>query len=512
MRPETPRLTARGPRRAGSLPARPGFFYQSLAPNHQPLPMAFGKSKLTNPEIAQLKLIEPMSRDDHEARAVLARVSRELKRVANSHVMTWLRWHDERQTLARLRTWSGVADFRGESAKAITAWIIDQRQQARVDCGSQAQARVGFCPTGCPPELAARMRREADALVPSLHYSTMLATSNWLCQTIGSQDSPKSNCKRWLRVLAREEAPWSFEGPQPIRLWDGNCAVVRDERGQPLLRAKLEREFEPGKRRATAQVIELRFRKPGESNSGGQARLAWRMLCQIADGERSLAQSQLFERGGNWYLSLTCEGPAPPEHSARDKTITLCVRPGARDALRLRISGFPAGGLAAEEELDRVAAIRSQLDFRRESWRRANGGAPLNSAMQDNLAAIWKRQTQSVCERLVAQLTRAINGSKIAVGRVEWYDGCHSRAALARAGLSSARDKRELFPFYVLRRVAERALEKMGIEFVGRANRRSIKRRIEDAKKRKAAGAATKTPRERRGGAAKSGRRSRAVT
>lgn len=400
--------------------------------------MAYGKSKIENPEIAKLELMPPTA----EQEKLLLHTMEQLKRVANHCVQTWLMYHSLRHTLLKMQC----------SAPVVP----------------------------CPPELCSLWLRTSQALCPDVSSSTVLGVTNWLAQTITSQKSPKVNEKRWRRVLRCDESHWSFTGPLPIRLWSGNSKIVRGE-GGVMVSARLDRFVEAGKRRATSHELRLALLRPKQSNRTAGHRAAYLAACEIADGKRHFAQSQIIRIGEKWFLCLTVDGLAPTEHAHRDANRILCIRPGRRDALRVH-ADLKAGGFG-EEILDRIAKARAAIDERRKSWRKEHGDIPLPPTVAAQLSVKWRHQSSAMCDWLASRIVAALKQDTY--GKVLWFDGDNRTAALAAAGKNGERDRRELFPFELLRRKAEKRLESIGIEVIGRANLRSVKRRIATSQKRK---------------------------
>lgn len=395
--------------------------------------MAYGKSRLTNPEVHRLELAAPSP----EAHAMLLHAQRQLQRVANHCVRRWLLWHDEAQTLFKM---------------------------------SQ-----GLPTMACPPPLCATWLRESQALCPDVHSATVLAVTNWLAQTYTRQTSPRANEKRWRRVLRGDESHWSYQNPLPIRLWNGNAKIVREAGGAAVV-VRVDRRPQPGRKLATSTPLVLPLVRPKGSNRTAGHRAAYAAACEIADGVRPLSQSQLCwdARLRKWFLFLTASGAAPAEHAARDATRVLVIRPGRHAALRVHADGI--AGDFGEEALDRVSRVRRRLDERRD-------GA--DARLREHLAATWRRQSGAICDALAAEVVRSLASRDF--GRLLWLDGDNRTAALALAGRKRESDRRELFPFELLRRKIEKRLGELGIEVVGRANFRSVKRRIAERRKRLAA-------------------------
>lgn len=400
--------------------------------------MAYGKSTLTRPEIVRLEIERPAP----EVHELLLYTMRQLQRVANHCVVAWLLYHEQRQTVQRL----------------AAGWPVHP----------------------CPPELCARWLRECQALCPDVHCATVLAVTNWLAQTYTSQNSPKANGKRWLQVLWRNESHWSYDRPLPIRLWTGNARFVRDERVGVVVR--VDRIERPGKKNATSTPLRINLVRPKGGKRSAGHRLAYLAACEIAAGERKLAQSQLAwdARLRKWFLFATIDGPAPSEHAERDPDRVIFFRPGRGEALRIHADAL-AGGFG-EEALDRVARVRSKLDGWRDSWRREHDGAGVPARNAAELAGKWRRQSAAICDALASEVVRSLE--RRSYGRVVWLDGDNRTAALALAGKAGQRDGRELFPFELLRRKLEKRLGDLGIEVVGRANFRSVKRRKQERRKK----------------------------
>lgn len=404
--------------------------------------MAYGKSRLTRPEIVRLEIEPPAA----EAHAMLMHAAAQLKRVANHCVVAWLIHHEQ--------------------------------------AGSVMRLAAGLPVHPVPPRLCARWLRECQALCPDVHSGTVLAVTNWLAQTFTAQASPKVNCKRWLRVLSREEAPWSYERPMPIRLWTGNAKFVRDERVGVVVR--VDRFDRPGKKTAGSTPLRLDFVRPKGSNRSAGNRAAHLAACEIAAGDRHLAQSQLAwdARQRKWFLFVTVEGPAASEHAERDPERVIFFRPGVHDALRIHANTVVGG--FGDEALDSVSRVRSKLDAWRESWRRENGEASIPARNAVEMSGKWRRQSAAICDALASEVVRSLKDRTF--GRVVWLDGNNRRCALALAGKNGERDERELFPFELLRNKVTKRLGELGIEVVGRANFRSVKRRKQERRKRLAAG------------------------
>lgn len=400
--------------------------------------MAYGKSRLTRPEVVRLEIEPPAA----EAHAMLLHAMAQLKRVANHCVISWLIHHEQ--------------------------------------AGSVMRLAAGLPVHPVPPPLCARWLRECQALCPDVHSGTVLAVTNWLAQTFTSQASPKANCKRWLRVLSREESHWSFERQLPIRLWSGNAKFVRDERVGVVVR--VDRFDRPGKKKAGSTPLRLNFARPKGGNRSAGHRAAYLAACEIAAGDRHLAQSQLSwdARQRKWFLFVTVDGPAPSEHAERDPERVIFFRPGRMDALRIHADKVVGG--FGDEALDSVSRVRSQLDAWRESWRRENDGAAIPARNAVELSGKWRRQSAAICDALASEVVRSLKDR--AFGRVVWLDGNNRTAALALAGKRGERDERELFPFELLRQKLAKRLGDLGIEFVGRANFRSVKRRKQERRKR----------------------------
>jgi hypothetical protein len=406
--------------------------------------MAYGKSRLENPEVVQLELTQ-VPKAAHEE---LTAVSRDLARVANECVVEWLIYHRAAGTLTKL----------------------DAKQPA----------------AACPPDFCADVRRRAIELCPSLHYGTMLALTNWLVQTWSKQTSPKFNCKRWTVVLRRLESHWAYNAALPIRLWDGNARLVRGGGEGLQIEVRLTRHAVEGKKnmQSTPLVLELLRPQLNRKRAGGH-RLAWLAAAEIADGKRRLSQSQLVHdpRRGKWFLRMTTEGPAASLHAARDSNSVLVIRPGRLCALRIHADRV--SGSFGEAALERVSSVRRRLDERRASWSENHdhpGRVATPRHFSDHLAAEWRRKSAAVCDAIVAEVVKSLKDRDF--GRVLWLDGDNRTAALARVGLAIEHDARELFPFEQLRRKAEKRLGELGIEVVERANFRSVKRRKEDYRKR----------------------------
>src|SRR5581483_4913299 len=259
---------------------------------------------------------------------------------------------------------------------------------------------------------------------------------------------------------------------------NGNASIKRIDGGVGIA-VRLDRFEIPGRKNAGSNPITLVAARPKQSNRTAGHRDAYGALCEIADGNRKLAQSQVVTRGGKWFLFITVSGPAPAEHASRDAGRVLFIRPGDYDALRIH-SNRICGGFG-EEAIDRVSRVRASIDARRASWRKSHGDEQVPFAA--SLSEKWRNQSSAICDALIAEVVRSLESRDF--GRVGWMDGNEKKCALALAGKSGDNDRRELFPFEQLRRKAEKRLAEIGIEFVGRANMRSVKRRISVARKRK---------------------------
>lgn len=399
--------------------------------------MAYGKSKITNPVIEYLEL-EPPTKEQVE---LLRYTSSQLKRVANRCVRLFLDYHERVGTAEKLR-----------------------RNQ----------------PLGCPvpPDLAKDFYHGATRLCPDVSGATVLAVANWLAQTIKQQDSPRSNGKRCWQVLRYEESHWSFSYDLPIRLWTGNSKIIRHDGGIAIA-VRLDRIVVPGKQLADSTLTILPLRKPKLSKATAGHRLAYLAACEIADGKRHYAQSQLVLERGKWMLRMTVNGKAPADASHRDANKVLVVRPGRLSALYVRGAGGLRGGYA-EEALDRLAAVRAKLDHQRASIRKHLGTLPAHHA--EHLATKWRNHATTVSQQVVTRLVKAVAGTDY--GKVLWLDGNNRTAALALACRDGERDRRELFPFERMRKFAERKFAELGIEVVTRGNFRSVKRRKAEHAKR----------------------------
>lgn len=401
--------------------------------------MAYGKSRLTRPEVARLELMPPTN-DVHD---LLRHTQHQLKRVANHCVVSWLTHHEQAQSLMRLE--------------------------------------AGLPVHPCPPQLCARWLRECQALCPDVQSATVLAVTNWLAQTYTQQKSPKSNCKRWLQVLRREESHWSYQSEIPVRLWNGNAKFVRAH-GGVAVQIRVDRFDKPGCKVAGSTPHQLHILRPKDGKRSDAHRAAYLAACEIADGKRKLSQSQISydERLRKWFLFLTIEGAVPENSAWRDETKVIFFRPGRHDAIRIHADSISGG--FGDESLDRVAAVRAKLDEWRASYRAEHGAAPLPRTHADGLLAKWRRHSGSICDSIAAEVVRSLKGRDF--GRVVWLDGNNRRAALAVAGKDGDADPRELFPFELLRRKIEKRLGDIGIECEGRANFRSVKRRKQERQKK----------------------------
>jgi len=402
--------------------------------------MAYGKSRLTKPEVVRLELRPPTA----EQEKLLRHTMSQLRRVANLCVRSWLLYHERHHTPLKMECYAAIHP--------------------------------------CPPELCARWLREATALCPDVHCATVLAVTNWLAQTITSQKSPRTNEKRWRAVLRCDESHWQFSWPLPIRLWNGNAKLARFGGGLAAL-VRLDRILGDGPR-ATSTITEIHLVPPKTANRSAGHRLAYLAAAEIADGARKLAQSQITfdDRLRKWFLFLTVEAPSV-DIVTRDPARLIVVRPGRRAALRIHADRI-AGGIG-KAALDRVATVRPALDARRQSWRKAHADCPLPHSLAADLTVAWRHKSSAICDLLVAEVVRSLRTRDF--GRVLWLDGNNRQAGLAVAGKSCEGDRRELFPFEQLRKKATKRLGELGIEVVGRANFRSVKRRKAERRKRVAA-------------------------
>lgn len=391
----------------------------------------YGKSKLSHPQVARLEVIVPK-----EAAPKLREAMQCSQRIANLAVKMWLRWHEDAGTLA----------------------LIDEKKPC----------------AAFPPDLTAAIRARAFALFPTLTYATVNALVNWLDRTISTQNSPKSNVKRWKQVLRHAESHWSYEWPLPLRLWSGNAKAGMDEHG-PWLQIAVERVAELGKARGKSVPVVIRFNRPHNGGDDADYRAMYAAFCEVARGDRPLAQSNLSydRRKDKWFLALTVEGPEKiTAQVVRDPKLIIFVRPGRYTALRIH-ANTRSGGFGVEQ-LDRISRERIKIDARWKSLKKDFGDhVPANIIEQQRIR--WRGVTSSIGSLLVAKLAASLRQEPF--GKVVWLDGNNRTCGLATAGKQSAGDFRELFTFESMRRLAEKKLAEMGMEFVGRANYRSVKRR-----------------------------------
>lgn len=428
----SPSLTAGAPR--GGVTTAAGYL------KHEERTMAYGKSQLTRPQVVRLELHPP----GDAAAKLLRYVGEQLRRVANVTVRQWLRYHEDHGTAERMA------------------------------------AREAVCP--CPPDFCRDVYRATQDAAGDVQCATVLAAQKWLVQTIAKQKSPRVNEKRWRRVLRCDESHWSFGEPLPIRLWNGNAKFERCGDDVRLV-VRLDRRRVEGKKNAVSTPLELRIVRPTGGRRSEDYREHYAAVCEIADGRRKLAQSQLFFERGKWFVALTVEGPKPEPTAVRDAGQVLYIRPGSVDPLRFRCGG-KSGGFGGDELLDRLSRTRAAVEEGRRRWRDSHPQRPLTDGVAVHLAWKWKHQAAAVCDLLVTEVVTAMRNR--AIGRVVWLDGNNRRAALATAGKMSERGA-EIFPFERLRRTAEKRLGELGVEVVGRANFRSVKRRSADARKRRTA-------------------------
>lgn len=396
--------------------------------------MAYGKSTLTNPEIARLEL-EPLAKETHD---MLRHTQRQLRRVANHCASSFLLYHDRMNTLLRM------------------------------------DANLPVC--ACPPELCARWLKECQALCPDVHSATVLAVTNWLAQTYTSQKSPKVNEKQWRQVLRRDAQLWSYREPLPIRLWNGNAKMSHVGEKVAIV-VRVDRFLEAGKKVGSSTPLTLTVRRPTRGADSAPHQQAYNAACEIADGKRKLAQSQLVFDRGKWFLQLTISGPEPVAHAKRDPHAVIVVRPGRMAALRIHANCIV--GDFGEEALDRVSAIRRKLD---ERWASLTPDIRHEKRIKDHLSRKWQDQCGAVCNALAAEFVRSMK--KRRYGKVLWLDGNNRTAALALACRSGEDDDRELFPFHRLRLAIKKRCSEIGMEVVERGNFRAPKRRNAERRKR----------------------------
>lgn len=406
--------------------------------------MAYGKSKLTRPQVVRLEVVPP-SKDVAD---LLRRTMERLRVVANVTVRQWLMYHETQGTLAKMSAKEPVSP--------------------------------------CPPDFCRTVYRETQDAASDVQCATVLASQKWLVQTIAVQKSPRANEKRWRRVLRCDESHWSFNDPLPIRLWNGNAKVVRCGDDVQVV-ARLDRVTVPGRKTAISHPVALTLLRPSAGKRSEDFRRDYAAACEVADGVRDLSQSQLFFERGKLFLMMSVEGPAPDEKAMRDKRQVLVVRPGRYDCLRFRF-GAKRGGFG--DVLDRLSAARKACDEGWDRWRRHNPDMPVPAGVKLHLSAKWRNHCAAACDLLVTEVVAACRNR--AIGRVLWFDGNHRTAALALAAKSGEDDRREFFPFELMRRKAEKRLGELGIEVVERANMRSVKRRAYRRKAIASGGVATK--------------------
>lgn len=421
--------------------------------------MAKQKTSLTTPRIVRLEL-EWTDREEDWAR--LAEIAEQLRRAANRMSRAFVDYHEAAGTVARLR--------------AYDAWLRG--------------GKVGDAPpaagAACPPALQKRwyhLLAEYD----TIHERPRALLLSWIASTISSQDSPKSNCKRWRQVLLDQERPWYFHEPLPIR-FDGRNAHLREEDGTLWLVARVIR---PALGQSTP--LRLRVRSSRENGTARQADLLakWLSLQTLAVEDRHLAGGQIYHERGRWFAAFTIDREL--ERIEGDAKKVLFLRPGRHDPWRIRCAGVSGGfgrGVRRGDQLplhEEVALARQDILLRRASRRGVADFATLRPTrvrrrLEGSLRGKWNRVCTLLNRRVVREIVGAVE--KHNIGRVVVLPGRRT-CWLETAGKQEDLPDTTSFPLHQFTRFLRESLVPRGVSVESRASLRSVKRRKAVAQQKK---------------------------
>lgn len=324
---------------------------------------------------------------------------------------------------------------------------------------------------GLPAELFLAMYHAAKPCAPAAASDVLTCALNWLVSTIRTQQSPRSNLRRWQAVLLprTSERAWHWGEPQPIRLSAKTAqvervggelqVVVRVLKGCPPIRLSLKKQVGTDR--------ELRPNGPGRNGQKFNARLDLLRSRLATNG------ALLTERSGRWQFTFL-ERKAAPRLPVKETLKTMFVRTSTKAGWRVRLAGRSAFLVGGEALADLANARREQM-VRRSELKAA--GVDSRTKGGQLMKHRWENYTRTLCQQTVAEIVTW--AAKHGVERIAVMAG-DEWCALGSVGNDDLQKSEPTrFPFAAFATFLRQKSQHVGIIVTSRANLRSVKRRKE---------------------------------
>lgn len=370
------------------------------------------KSTLRHPHVVPL-VIARIDPPDHAERLIGA--MRENAAAAADAMAEWRAWHHERQSAAAIRQ----------------------------------QQSCGAC---FPPALSKRMYARATQAAPNVAALIIATTLKWMRRTTTEKTSSKYSIKMWRAILAGWENMPCYT-MLPLRVYCQTAKVTRAPKTDSQRYQHVDLVVKVLRGESGLLETTMRVEHPREGANADYKKW-FALLCEMAEGRRKFAESQIVWERGRFGLRLTVDR----EYAAHalDPAKVLYLRAGTKSAWRARYRGRTIS--IGTEKLSAVGSARGKHIAQRKA----------GYATRHWQRFCWTFNRQTVAELRDTILSRGI-------GKVVIFDG-RQRSALASVGVDHEQEPTN-FPVAQFRELLTKSLAPYGCEVMGRANFKSVKRR-----------------------------------
>lgn len=245
-------------------------------------------------------------------------LARTCQRAANWYYETWLVWHINNQSAAKIEAWLNQR----EQVKKSSAGLPAAEAKA-------ALYAVGKCPVAVmPKELGASIYQTLTRGLPDLTAHCMTVLIN---QFLGCLNGKAAHgvLPRWMASLLHHQRIPSFTDELPIPFGNQDCKLVKDG-DEFFIEAKLWRMPVEGKKTSVCICDRIKLRTTGKSHRNARA-----MLEKIFSGEWPFKGSQLvFEsKKRKWHVNVCHQRTSHVATIEPGKTAYLM--PGHKNAFSL---------------------------------------------------------------------------------------------------------------------------------------------------------------------------------
>ncbi|HUT92320.1 MAG TPA: hypothetical protein VMY37_22690 [Thermoguttaceae bacterium] len=396
-----------------------------------------------------------------------------LKRAVNLIWRTWLAYHDQHGSAAKLRAW------RDE----YTAWRTAQHDWEKASRDWKAAPRKPRGPKPAKPKgakplcpLFAVDKQCSKAIYRALHdafpgvHGRILELQRQLTQKAIANLKPfQGSFPGWIRVLLLEDRPAFSSVPQPIPFDLKHCELVApapDAKGQNRV-WKLAIRY---RRLADGKSVSVSLRLDTKTRRGSKQAV---ILERIASGEYAFKGAKLHfdRRERRWYMKPGYEMPTPVKLEA-DADCVAYLQPAADRPWLLWIHGFPwyVGGKTGRHVFHTRRQLLTQRWSRQEGYRVASSsgkGHGKKRALDAKLYTLrrrWQDFTKTQNEAMVQDVLRLC--ARYGVGMVRYYQPVGAKRDsrfLGRAGKLPGRQDATNWDWYQAGKILNDKLTEVGV-------------------------------------------------